>query len=406
MRNQFLTAHQFLSGGLLILLVACSGCRDATISTEEADEAEATLANWTYIMVDDEKPSWGDFDEPNGLNYFGLAMGDVNNDGRTDILSGRSLYLQPQDPTAEWKKVDLGRNVDGNIIVYLGEERGTAIVGQSLPQVYQFLPADESYEQWEASRVARVRAGETQNGQGYRSAQIISGGAEEILYASKGGIYLLEADGLDDWPVSLIGPDASDEGFDVADVDGDGDLDLAAGYQELGGVTEMPTFVVWFENPGDGSEYWNRHELGRTQFAIDRVEMADMNGDERVDVIVSEERDPGNDPDASLYVFLQRDTGWQRQIIVTQYSMNNLDAADFDQDGDQDIVTAEHKGNRLSLQIWENDGEANFSEVEIDNGKESHLGTQAYDIDGDGDLDLVSIGWDQPNFVHLWLNEN
>ncbi|MEM7571511.1 MAG: VCBS repeat-containing protein [Bacteroidota bacterium] len=413
MINQTFRYNLFLLSSLLLALSACSGetsdlPANSNAGTESVDTADPNeglaMDQWEYVMIDDQKARWGDYAEPEWLNYFGLALGDLNNDGKPDIVSGRSLYLQPADPSDSWKKIDLGLNVDANIIVYLGEERGMAILGQSLPQVYQFLPSDDSYENWVATDVARVRATGHHNGQGYRTGQIVKGGAEEILYASQGGIYLLEADGLDDWPVSLIGPDASDEGFDLADIDGDGDLDLAAGYRAPGVDAEVPTSVVWFENPGDGSEYWNRHPLGQTKFAVDRVEMADLNGDERVDVIVAEERYPGEEPDASLYVFLQQDTGWQRQTVVTQFSMNNLDAADFDQDGDQDLVTAEHKGERLSLQIWENDGAANFSKLEIDHGKESHLGTQAHDVDGDGDLDLVSIGWDEPNYIHLWLN--
>ncbi|MFK8164371.1 MAG: FG-GAP repeat domain-containing protein [Lewinella sp.] len=85
--------------------------------------------------------------------------------------------------------------------------------------------------------------------------------------------------------------------------------------------------------------------------------------------------------------------------------MNNLDLVDLDQDGDQDILTAEHKGPDLALQLWKNDGAGHFTMQEIDRGKESHLGAQTFDMDGDGDLDIISIGWDQHQFVHLWRND-
>ena len=41
----------------------------------------------------------------------------------------------------------------------------------------------------------------------------------------------------------------------------------------------------------------------------------------------------------------------------------------------------------------------------VDRGKESHLGTKAVDLDQDGDLDLVSIGWDEPTRIYVWRND-
>jgi hypothetical protein len=85
--------------------------------------------------------------------------------------------------------------------------------------------------------------------------------------------------------------------------------------------------------------------------------------------------------------------------------MNNLDVSDIDDDGDIDLVTNEHKGSILETQIWKNDGQGSFTKEIIDVGRESHLGTQLGDLDGDGDLDLISAGWDQYRFMHVWRND-
>jgi hypothetical protein len=128
--------------------------------------------------------------------------------------------------------------------------------------------------------------------------------------------------------------------------------------------------------------------------------------------VVSEERSPGPDPDASLYWFEQprypKSQTWKKHIVVTEYSLNNLDVADMDRDGDLDIITCEHKGpkGKFRLQIFENDSKGNFTEHIADRGKESHLGARVADMDNDGDLDIISAAWDNYQLLHLWRNDN
>ena len=86
-------------------------------------------------------------------------------------------------------------------------------------------------------------------------------------------------------------------------------------------------------------------------------------------------------------------------------SMNSLDAADIDRDGDIDLVTGEHKGPAQKVEIWQNDGKGQFKAHLVDQGKESHLGTRLFDLDNDGDLDIISIAWDEAENVHVWRND-
>lgn len=147
--------------------------------------------------------------------------------------------------------------------------------------------------------------------------------------------------------------------------------------------------------------------MGQTPHPPDRIVIAEINGDGLLDVIVSEERYPGKEPHASLLWFehpadLQK-SPCKRRTIITEYSLNNLDVADLDRDGDNDIVTCGHKGleGKFRLQIFENDGGGNFTEHLADRGKESHLGARLADVDSDGDLDIVSAAWDNYQYLHL-----
>ncbi len=361
---------------------------------------------WQYIEIDNQKAKWGDFDDPDWLRYFGLDGMDLNHDGYKDIITGRNVYLNPGgDMTGTWQKVDLGLNVDAMVAVDVNQNGLADIIAEALPNVYHLEATDKSATKWTAKVVAQIPPTSHSNGQGYQVADIIKGGTPEILLSSQKGIYLLELpQNNQDWRVSLIGENATDEGLTVGDIDNDGDLDIAGGRRAPG--QEEPTVVVWFENPGQPKADWKDHELGHTEHPADRVELADFNGDGLIDLALGEERYPGLEPDANLYVFFQqKNQTWQRKTIVTQYSMNNLDVADIDQDGDIDLCTSEHKGKNLTLQLWLNNGKGQFKKQVVDQGKEAHLGARFYDMDNDGDLDILSIGWDQHQFVHLWRND-
>ncbi len=96
-------------------------------------------------------------------------------------------------------------------------------------------------------------------------------------------------------------------------------------------------------------------------------------------------------------------------MITTQYATNGLDVDDLDGDGDLDITTGEHRGTE-KVSIWENSGvdaagDVIWIEHPVDAGKESHLGARVWDLDGDGDLEIVSIGFDDAQDLHLWVND-
>lgn len=372
--------------------------------------AQKRTSHWIYIEVDNEKSKWGDYDEPNWLRYFGLDMGDLNKDGKKDILTGRWIYLNPGGSmTKQWKKIDLGSNVDGILILDIDGDEYSDIIAQALPSIYWFEATNKEGTEWKSIKIGEVPATSHTNSQGFEKAQIISGGKQEFVIAGDGNIYCLEIPKKPEkgnWKVTLVAENTSDEGIGTGDIDGDGDIDIAAGRRPEGG--NEPLIIVWYENPGDGSGNWENTEIGRTNHPADRIEVADINGDKKADIIVAEERYPGKEADGNLFWFEQPiniDGKWDRHCVVTQYSMNNLDIVDMDNDGDIDLLTCEHKGPNLELQLWVNDGKGIFKKDLLDTGKESHLGTQVSDMDNDGDLDIVSIGWDNYKFVHLWINE-
>jgi hypothetical protein len=366
---------------------------------------------WTYIQVDDSRAKWGDWSDPEWLRYFGLDFRDINQDQAVDIVSGRYVYLNPDnDMTSQWPRVDLGMNVDGMLFLDVDGDVLADIIAQALPEVYWFEAIEPGGESWQSRRIGELPQTGHVNGQGYRTADLIPGGKSEILLQADQGIYACAVpdDPLSsDWKWVMIAASGSDEGIGVGDLNSDGLIDIVIGDIEEG-QKEHPRILKWCENPGSLSSNWSCTNIGRTEEAIDRIEVADLNGDDRPDVVVAEERYPGEEPDGHLWWFESPEDPtqpWNRHLVVTQYSMNNLDVGDIDLDGDIDIVTNMHKGPSLATQIWVNDGSGRFSKQLVDTGKEMHLGAQLIDLDLDGDLDIVGHAWDNYQYLHIWRND-
>jgi hypothetical protein len=368
---------------------------------------------WHYIQADSARQKWGDWAEPDWLRYFGLDLKDINRDGYKDIVAGRYFYLNPGgEMEGEWSRSDLGMNADGYLFVDVDGDDYADVIAEALPDVLWFEADNMQGTSWSCRKIGEIPETDHVNGQGGRYAQLVPGGRGEIILAAGGGIWAatlpVNPHLQNRWKFNLIVKTASSEGVGVGDIDGDGDLDLAAGamHEE---DQDVPRQLYWCENPGSIDTEWVKHHVGSSINATDRIEIADFNGDGKPDMAVSEEMWPGLEPLANLLIFTnpgnRMKDPWSREILFTGYSINNLDAGDMDGDGDTDLVTCEHKGKEFRLLIFQNDGSGGFRMHLADRGHESHLGTRLADLDSDGDLDIVSIAWDEYKFLHVWRND-
>ncbi len=340
---------------------------------------------------------------------FGLTFGDVDGSGQKDIISGPYWYQNPGgDLLGDWTQHDLPAGMHAILVTNVDDDALIDVIAQkqeSALSVYWLEPTDATAQAWNSVKIGEVdTASHPLGAQGYGTAQIESGGKDEVIISSGAGIYYFRVPAnpaAGNWPRVHVSGDPSDEGFAVGDVDRDTHLDIAATTGDAKGV-------VWYKNPGDGSSNWTGYQIGLFSDALypDRTGMADLNGDGRLDIVVTEEN--GADSDAQTYWWEQPATAtapnWTQHPITTQATTNSLDIADMNRDGAPDVILAEHRGSK-TLSIWANSGQGTFTEQIVSTGHESHLGGRTVDLDNDGDLDLVSIAYDEWNLVHLWRND-
>lgn len=365
--------------------------------------ATLPLDRWTYVRVDATRAD----------TAFGLAFEDLDGDGVRDIVSGRYWYRNPGgDMTGAWIRTEIDPTTDAMLVLDVDGDGRLDVIAQgrlaSRVGVFWYKPLDAAAAWWRRTLVGTLPGGSRdQTSQGYAVAQLSPGPRPQVVFSNDFGLYYLTipSDPLaGNWPVVRIAADGTQEGIAVGDVDGDGRIDVVGSAHSRPGLPGRE--VAWWRNPGTGGPDWAKHVIGTTGLEVDRIRVADINGDGRPDIVVTD-----TDYQAGRghgYWFEQKEWGnWARHTVGGNLgALHSLDVGDFNRDGRVDLVVGAHRGGGLRTIIWENvDGGRTWRPHLVDSGKESHLGAQAVDLDGDGDLDIVSIAWDSHRYLHLWRND-
>ncbi len=207
---------------------------------------------------------------------------------------------------------------------------------------------------------------------------------------------------------TIMADESGAESVVTEDLDGDGDQDVisASGFDK----------VAWHENEigdaGSDSDGFGPQQIVTTDVrGIESIAVADLNGDDNPDVLSAsfmddkiawyenEIRDVGSDDDGF---------GSQQTITTNAKRAGSVATADLDKDGDQDVLAAfENTVTWYGNQIGEpgtdgddfEDGTLVTTEVK---GVES---VAAADLDEDGDSDLLSASRDD-NKIAWYENSN
>ena len=348
-----------------------------------------TLDGWSRHVIDPDRPWRAVF----------ITSGDLNGDSLPDVITGGWWYVNPGTPGGVWERRALGDPLNNMAAVADFDGDGDLdVLGTDGQETGRSFSWAENDGQGNFSVHAGIAQGIGDFLQGVAVGRFDSAPTEVILswHRHDEGLQQLTVP-IDPantpWEFARVQDFSQDEQLSTADIDGDGDPDLLLG-------------TVWLRNDGD---YWTPLTLFETDGHPDRNRLADIDGDGRLDAVVGYEAiskpgtlawyGQGEDP-AAL---------WTEHVISSEVvGPMSVDVADMDGDGDLDVIVGEHNlvaPESARLFVFENvDGQGETWQPHlVYTGDEHHDGAQVVDIDHDGDLDIVSIGWGHSR-VELYEN--
>ena len=167
----------------------------------------------------------------------------------------------------------------------------------------------------------------------------------------------------------------------AADLDGDGDMDIVS-------ASHDDNTIAWYENNGAANPVWTKAVIATDALQARDVFVADMDGDGDLDILSASCLD---DTIAWYENNGAANPTWTAaNIATTADCAKGVFAADMDGDGDMDIISA--SGNDDTIAWYENNGAADptWTAADIDTNADNAIYAFAADIDGDGDMDIAS----------------
>ena len=177
--------------------------------------------------------------------------------------------------------------------------------------------------------------------------------------------------------------------FDFGDLNGDDRIDFAMGAK--GKPFENGNYFAVYYSGKDITKPWRREMLpgAGEHLGATHAAPADVNGDGKVDILATRGHGVG-------VLWFEAPTWKQHMIDDSINSTHSTDFGDIDGDGDVDMSTV---GYESKLAVWyENDGKGNFTRHVLSRDQMAY-DTMITDLDGDGDKDILVAGQRSQNVV-------
>ncbi|AXG71443.1 repeat domain in Vibrio, Colwellia, Bradyrhizobium and Shewanella [Kordia sp. SMS9] len=166
----------------------------------------------------------------------------------------------------------------------------------------------------------------------------------------------------------------------TSDIDGDGDIDIATAVSDS-------NRIAWYENTDGQGTFGNAQVISSAAWGVANAHLADLDGDGDVDILVTSTGD--NRVSWHENTDGQGTFGPQQTISTTATNPLSTYASDIDGDGDLDVISASNNTNNLAW--YENtDGQGTFGSIQVIGTAFGTRWVFSTDLDGDGDMDVLS----------------
>jgi len=165
--------------------------------------------------------------------------------------------------------------------------------------------------------------------------------------------------------------------------------------------------ISWSEKTTGWVNFSNEQTIDGSQEGARPLKVADFDGDGDLDIIVGSTTGSAN----KLVWYENNGTGggWTKTGLASTGNnrTQSIVVEDFDGDSDVDIITFDSSGGAGIMKFWRNNGTGGFTSEVIANRYNIIVeGADAKDIDGDGDIDVLAYAWEGGPSNISWYENN